>query len=322
MKRKGWAGASGACQCPRCADSKFSVLFLASDRLYATTERRFEVVECRLCSLIRLHPQPSPAELPGFYPENYWWAPDRSVVGWLEGIYRRVVLSDHVRFVGAGLEEGGTVLDVGCGGGSFLAALGRRGLRVVGLDFSPDAARVAWRSERVPAVCAALECTPFAAESFSAITLFHVLEHVPRPADYLAAAHRLLAPGGKLYIQVPNAACWQFLLLGERWSGIDVPRHLIDFRAEDLGGLLDDSGFLVLRRKFFSLRDNPAGLATSLFPQLEPMSRRVRGVRESASVRLLKNLLYLALVVAAVPLTALEAASGAGSTVLVEAVKK
>jgi hypothetical protein len=75
----------------------------------------------------------------------------------------------------------------------------------------------------------------------------------------------------------------------------------------------------VLRRKFFSLRDNPAGLATSLAPQLEPMSRRVRLVKEGPATRLLKNALYLALVAAALPFTLLEAACGAGSTVMVEA---
>jgi hypothetical protein len=121
---------------------------------------------------------------------------------------------------------------------------------------------------------------------------------------------------------VPNAACWQFLLLGGRWTGIDIPRHLVDFRVDDLNELLEDSGFHVLRRKFFSLRDNPAGLATSLCPQLEPMARRVRRVRESTSKRLLKDVLYLALTAAALPFAALEAAVGAGSTVLVEAAKK
>ena len=99
---------------------------------------------------------------------------------------------------------------------------------------------------------------------------------------------------GKLFLQVPNADCWQFLLLGSNWSGLDVPRHLIHFRAEDLEHLLDDCGFQVVRRRFFSLRDNPAGLATSLCPQLEPVSRRVRKVKESNTTRLLKDLLYLA----------------------------
>ncbi|MGB9606859.1 MAG: hypothetical protein ACPL88_13370, partial [Bryobacteraceae bacterium] len=122
--------------------------------------------------------------------------------------------------------------------------------------------------------------------------------------------------------QTPNAACWQFFLLGENWSGLDVPRHLVNFRDRDLEYLLDCCGFEVIRRKYFSLRDNPAGLATSLAPWLDPMARRVRKVRESPAGRLLKDLLYLGLVVAALPFTLLEAACRVGSTVMMEARKK
>ena len=43
--------------------------------------------------------------------------------------------------------------------------------------------------------------------------------------------------------------------------------------------LLDHCGFEIVRRKHFSLRDNPAGLASSLAPGLDPMARRVRKVR-------------------------------------------
>src|SRR5712692_6314519 len=232
-------------RCPRCENAGSTILFSATDRLYHTTSREFQVVECAGCSLLRLEPQPSSEELKQFYPENYWWAPDGSAVGRLEGLYRRLVLSDHLRFVAPGMEEDSRILDVGCGGGSFLAGLASRGVRVVGLDFSDRAAAVSWHENGVPAVCATLETTPFPAESFGAITLFHVLEHVPHPAGYLAAARRLLVPGGKLYVQVPNAASWQFLLLGKRWSGIDIPRHLIHFRARDLEGLLEDCGFQV-----------------------------------------------------------------------------
>lgn len=309
-------------ECPRCAESGFSVLFTGTDRLYHTTEREFQVVECRRCSLLRLEPQPTAEELEHFYPRDYWWAPDTSLVTRLEGIYRRAVLSDHLRFVAPGVEGRGPVLDVGCGGGLFLGALRKRGIPVVGLDYSPRAAALSWHHNGVPAVCASLAETPFAPESFGAVTLFHVLEHLSRPAEYLDAAHRLLEPDGRLYAQVPNASCWQFLLLGKRWSGLDVPRHLVHFRAEDLDRLLEECGFSVSRRKFFSLRDNPAGLATSLFPALDPMARRVRGVRESPPARLLKNALYLSMVALALPFTALEAAAGAGSTILIEAVKK
>src|SRR5215471_6600506 len=104
-----------------------------------------------------------------------------------------MVLRDHLRFVAPGVGKGMWVLDVGCGGGSFLAGLASRGARVVGLDSSRRATAVSWQENAVPAVCASLENTPFAAECFGAITLFHVLEHVPHPNRYLDAARRLLA---------------------------------------------------------------------------------------------------------------------------------
>jgi SAM-dependent methyltransferase len=152
-----------------------------------------------------------------------------------------------------------------------------------------------------------------------AITMFHVLEHLHDPRAYLGAAHEILAPGGRLIVQVPNAASWQFRLLGRAWNGVDVPRHLFDYRDCDVERLLTDAGFQVVRRKYFSLRDNPAGLASSVAPGLDPMARRVRGVAEGGGERLSKDLAYFALVVAALPLTALEAACRAGSTIMIEA---
>ena len=101
-----------------------------------------------------------------------------------------------------------------------------------------------------------------------------------------------------------------------------MPRHLINFRQRDLDALLDACGFEVLRHKHFSLRDNPAGFATSLAPSLDPMARRVRALEESPKMRLLKDLAYAALVVAALPFTIVEAACRAGSTIMVEARKK
>jgi hypothetical protein len=100
---------------------------------------------------------------------------------------------------------------------------------------------------------------------------------------------------------------------------VDVPRHLTDFRARDLENLLGQCGFRVRRRKFFSWRDNPAGLASSLAPGLDPVARNVRGLDSTGGGKLVKDLVYLALVLASVPFAMAEAAAGKGSTVMLEA---
>jgi SAM-dependent methyltransferase len=168
-------------------------------------------------------------------------------------------------------------------------------------------------------VCASLEQAPFRPESVAGLTMFHVVEHLYDPRAYLRAAFALLRPDGRLVVQVPNAASWQFRLLGRSWNGVDVPRHLNDFRDTDLVKLIQSCGFEVVRRKYFSLRDNPAGLASSLAPSLDPMARRVRRIGETPGMRLVKDLMYLGLVAGSLPFTVLEAAFGAGSTVMVEA---
>ena len=301
-------------------------MFSATDRLYGTTDKHFYIVECRSCRLIRLFPRPSPSELHQYYPPEYWFVAEATIADRLEQTYRRLVLGDHLRFVERALREcgeDGVVLDVGCGGGLFLRMLAERGAkRVAGLDFSLDAAHAAWSRAGVPAVCATLSRAPVAPSSCAVVTMFHVLEHLYDPASYLDAARELLQPHGRLIVQVPNAACWQFLLFGDRWNGIDVPRHLTDFRLRDIDSLLDNCGFEVLRHKHFSLRDNPAGMATSLAPALYPMARRLRRMVETPRQRLWRDFLYAALAAASVPFTLFEAACRAGSTVMVEARKK
>jgi len=310
--------------CLLCGSESAAAVCRSTDRLHRTTERSFTILRCAECGLMRLDPQPTPAESRLYHPGNYWFAPDRSAAGRLEESYRRLVLGDHVRFVERALREGGArgaLLDVGCGGGLLAGMMRERGFRVAGLDNSAEAAAIAWNRQRVPAVCGVLEDAPLRAASFAAVTMFHVLEHVPDPRAYIAAAHRLLAPGGRLIVQTPDAACWQFRLLGRYWSGLDVPRHRFDFRASDLDRLLASCGFTVVRRKHFSWRDNPAALAMSVAPGLDPMGRRTRRVREGALARIAKDLAYFALVMASVPFALVEAAAGAGATIMIEARK-
>jgi SAM-dependent methyltransferase len=321
----GGAVAETAQPCRACGCEEYTVLFEGTDRFYRTTDKRFRIVECRRCRLIRLFPQPEPAELAEYYPPGYWFDAGSATADRLEQVYRRFVLRDHLRFARRAIAasgEAGVVLDVGCGGGLFLSVLAEGGSRVVGLDLSLDAAKIAWLRHGVPTVCASLSRTPFTTESCATITMFHVLEHLYDPHACIAEAHRILRPDGRLVVQVPNAASWQFLLLGSSWRGVEIPRHLLLFRPSDLEVLLERCGFEVVRSNHFSLRDSPACLATSLAPWLEPTLRRSLGTREGPRTRLFKDLLYLGLVAVCLPFALMEAACRAGAFVMVEARKR
>jgi len=310
-------------KCPACGKTDFRALFQATDRLYRTTDRKFQIVECRGCRLIRLEPRPRAEELAAYYPKTYWFSPEESTASRLEEFYRRLVLRDHVAFVRQALEnagEDGYVLDVGCGGGLFLKLLPWS--PVMGLDNSEQASALAWKRNHVPAICGDLADVPLPWSCCSVVTMFHVVEHLLDPVPYLNTARRLLQPNGRLVVQVPNASCWQFILFGQNWNGVDVPRHIFNYRQRDIENLLEYCGFEVVRRKHFSLRDNPAGMATTLAPGLDPMARRVRAIADKPVMRLLKDAVYFGLVLAALPFTLVEAACGAGSTIMLEARKK
>ena len=306
--------------CPACGDAQFDALFASTDLLYKTIEERFHVARCRNCGLLRLTPPVTAERLTAFYPSQYWFA--SGVLSSFEDTYRKFVLQDHIRFVLKAYRQTakqGFILDVGCGGGLLLSRLRLRGIPVLGIDFSTQAASIAWRMHSVPVICATVDHAPLAPAACAIVTMFHVVEHLIDPVPHLKAARLLLAQGGRLIVQVPNADCWQFRIFGRRWNGIDVPRHMIDYRTADIVHLLETCGFRIERIKHFSLRDNPAGFATSLATPLDPMVRRLTEVKESTPVRLAKSLLYLIIVIAALPFTVLEAAFKRGSTVMIEA---
>lgn len=308
--------------CPLCGSRDSRPRFRATDRLFRTTARQFQVVECASCGVLFLAPRPSTEELAAYYPEGYWWksGDEGGAARRLEGWYRNAVLRDHVAFVTRVLPPApARVLDVGCGSGDLLAALLRRGYSCTGLDSSLPALAAA-RAQGIDALLGDYHSGPLRAESFDAVSMFHFLEHLPDPRYALEFARNVLRPAGRLVVQVPNAASWQCAALGARWSGLDVPRHLVNFRQADLERVVKQAGFRILARKHFSLRDNPAALATSLAPGLEPVSRRARR-REPVSARLALDLAYFGLVVAALPLAVAEALAGRGATIMLAAEK-
>ena len=121
--------------------------------------------------------------------------------------------------------ENGRVLDIGCGSGGLLGMMRQLGWQIVGVEVDPQAASVARASlgvDVVGSVAAAREFGPF-----DAITMSHVLEHVPAPPLFLEEAANLLAPGGYLLAVTPNVDSLGQRWFGEDWLPLEAPRHLV-----------------------------------------------------------------------------------------------
>jgi len=318
--------------CPVClSSSTVARAFTGTDSLFETTSRSFNFRGCTSCHCVFIDPIPGERELAGFYPERYWWRSSPGLLNSLEGWYRRIILSDHVRFVvraaGESTQDKRAVrlLDVGCGSGLLLSVFKAKGFDVLGFDASDEAARIARAEADVDVITGTrLQEARFDAGSFDLVTLFHVMEHVPQPHEMLAEVWRLLRAGGRIVLQVPNVESWQFRLFGAHWYGLDVPRHVINYSKQGMCRLLSDCRFRILRSRQFNLRDNAPAFASSLFPGLDPAGRNVRR-RQAGSEGTLagwaKHTLYLSAVVAAYPFAIVESLAGAGATVMIEAEK-
>lgn len=119
------------------------------------------------------------------------------------------------------------LIDVGCGDGFFLRLV--PGQRRRGIEFNPDAARRA-RERGLAVEERGVETLP--AGSADVVTLFQVLEHVSRPREVLEAVERVLRPGGRLFVAVPNNDGW----VGEApLNPLNAPpHHVLRWRREAL----------------------------------------------------------------------------------------
>jgi SAM-dependent methyltransferase len=259
--------------CPACGSPRREVLhegLVAAD--FHDTPGSWTFHRCLGCRAAYLDPRPSPGTLGQAYRDYFTHAPpaadagggsslrDRLRNGHLNARYgyrftpsswlgpavlallpvRRRRAERRVRHVPR--VEGGRLLDVGCGNGTFLLQMRPQGWQVAGVDADPGAvasARGAGLEVAQGDVCDA----PLPPGSFDLVTLSHVLEHLPDPVRALRACRRLLRPGGTLWVETPNLDCLGHRRLGRVWGALEPPRHLVLFTQGSLRTCLERAGF-------------------------------------------------------------------------------
>jgi SAM-dependent methyltransferase len=154
--------------------------------------------------------------------------------------FRRRQVEAQVRFLHHKPE--GRLLDVGCGSGEWLLAMRDLGWEVEGVDFDGDAVQAA-AEQGVLVRRGVLEDQHYPAGSFDAVTLNHVIEHVPDPLATLRECARVLRPGGDLVLFTPNNGSLGHRVFGCHWRGLEPPRHLHVFCPESMSALLRAAGF-------------------------------------------------------------------------------
>lgn len=139
------------------------------------------------------------------------------------------------------LASSGRLLDIGCSNGSFVRAASRVGWEACGLELESDSFELA-RSQGVTVYNSELSELDFPENSFSAVTMWQVIEHVHSPASLITEIARILKPGGVLAVSTPNIKSLGWRLLREDWGAVEPQVHLHLFQPSGLARLMNDCG--------------------------------------------------------------------------------
>jgi len=174
------------------------------------------------------------------YYDDYWSVKD-------EGLD-----PERIAYVVSKVRVGDRVLDIGCGPGKMTQAVQEKEAQVTGVDFSNVIIEKAEaRNVEVVKCDVDSEPLPFGEDTFDLVILTQTIEHLFNFHRVMGEIHRVLAPGGRLVLSIPNIAHWRFrlYLLCGRFPYIEDTQthfqHIRFFTVKDTVALCEKEGLSV-----------------------------------------------------------------------------
>ncbi len=222
--------------CLLCGSSRFRLIHKRGQWTY---------LRCRRCGLVRLDPMPSPEELRQSY-HTYLPDSENEVEKW-EAMMRPVVVKS-ARIIEAESPPG-RLLDIGSGYGFFLKEMKQRGWEVEGIEISETGRQYAKAKIGVNIHAGQLESLSLPRDSFDAVTLFYVIEHLSDPLSTMKEVNRILKPGGLALVRWPHSTPIVRLTgpLSKRFDLYHSPYHLYDFSPLTMTMLLEGAHFEAIK---------------------------------------------------------------------------
>jgi SAM-dependent methyltransferase len=167
-----------------------------------------------------------------------------------------------VREFARSLPAGAEILDVGTGLGYLAFALARAGFRATGLDLSEEAvARARSRFGDHYAAGDLFEWKRSRRESFDAVVMLELIEHVEKPREWIEAALELIRPGGALLLSTPDRDSYPD---GTVWETEAPPVHLWWFSPRSIERLCADLPVKLEFTDFRSCAIEPPAMPSSV----------------------------------------------------------
>jgi SAM-dependent methyltransferase len=232
--------------CLCCGSAAINKVFECKD--YTVTNEHFEIWQCNTCTFRFTQNAPDETAVGVYYQSAAYISHSDTKRGLVNSLYHRVrnfTLTTKLTLLKdiTGLKHG-VLLDVGAGTGAFAHTMQQAGWNVTGLEPDETARANALNNYKLQ-LGELNHLHKLNADTFDAITLWHVLEHVHDLHGYLEKFFEILKPAGRLVIAVPNFTCYDAGFYKQYWAAYDVPRHLYHFSPKSMQVLLDEKGFAV-----------------------------------------------------------------------------
>ncbi len=232
--------------CPVCNSEKVTDLFAAED--YTVSHEKFSVCECSNCTLLFTQNIPSQNEIGKYYAsENYISHSDTQsgIVNRLYHLVRKKTLNGKLQLIQKETSKHtGKILDIGCGTGAFLHTMKTAGWESTGLEPDETARKKAHELYHLTPLPSP-ELFNLAHNTYDAITMWHVLEHVHQLHKYVEQLKNLITANGRIFIAVPNYTSHDAQHYSNAWAAYDVPRHLYHFSPASMKNLLEQHGLTI-----------------------------------------------------------------------------
>ena len=216
---------------------------------HSVSGEEFQLIFNEDTEMLETFPAPNKDQLSKYYKSEDYISHTDSKRNLFERVYhiiRSRALKKKLRLINSFGNESKQLLDVGCGTGDFLKTALTDGWTVTGIEPNEQARKIA-NVKTNQNVFEINHLDNLKEHSFDVITLWHVLEHLPKLDTHIQLFRKLLKPNGLLIIAVPNYKSYDATHYKEFWAAYDVPRHLWHFSRKSINKLFQKKNFTLIK---------------------------------------------------------------------------